>query len=67
MRKLWIASILAASSLSGCQTIQPKCPPLHAYSPAEQKHLAGEFGALPPDVRSAMNDYLLLRDECRAF
>ena len=69
MRRLWIVSILALSSaLSGCMTTTKlACPPLKAYTPDQQKHLASEFGGLPSDVRGLVNDYKLLRDECRAF
>jgi ABC-type uncharacterized transport system auxiliary subunit len=70
MRRRSIASILALSSLlAGCASLPEKlaCPPLKTYTLDQQKHLAAEFGALPADVRAVVNDYKLLRDECRAF
>lgn len=43
------------------------CPPLAEYDAGEQARAKAEYDALAPDamLRTMIDDYLLMRDQCR--
>ncbi len=56
-------------SLTGCQTMMSGCPPLIAYSAAEQKQASSELRVLLPhdsQLGRMIVDYGKMRDACRA-
>jgi hypothetical protein len=70
MRGLKAICLLASFSfaLAGCNSTQRVyCPALKNYSAAEMKKLAAEFSRLPAEVRANIDDYALIRRECRAI
>lgn len=61
-----LAAVLAAPFLAGCVAAPVSCPPLRAYTAAEQQALAAE---LPKDGTQAqrwIEDYVDLREACKA-
>jgi hypothetical protein len=43
------------------------CPALKNYSAVDMKKLAAKFSRLPAEARGAIDDYALMRRECRAI
>lgn len=69
MRKLAFVLLIV---LAGCTTAAitvPTCPPLVAYTAAEQTQALAELKTLPPNsvVGRMVNDYGSLRAQCRAL
>jgi len=70
MRGLKAICLLASFSLAlaGCNSTQRVyCPALKNDSAADMKKLAAEFSRLPAEARAMIDDYALLRRECRAI
>ena len=59
---LWLTACATAGSDE-----RPVCPPVVAYSPADQARAAGEVEALHEDwvVVRMLSDYAVLRDQAR--
>lgn len=55
-------------ALAGCASTGGGCPPLPAYSAAEQRRAARELRALPEDspLAAMIVDYKKARDACAA-
>lgn len=61
-----IALALGLFSLGACQTMRGGCPPLVAYSAAQQRQAAAEMRKISGSQVSRMIvDYGKLRDACR--
>jgi hypothetical protein len=70
MRGLKAICLLASFSfaVAGCNSTQRAyCPALKNYSAADMKKLATEFSRLPAEARAMVDDYALMRRECRAI
>ena len=70
MRGLKAICLLAGFSLAlaGCNSTQRVyCPALKNHSAADMQKLAAEFSRLPAEARANLDDYALLRRECRAI
>lgn len=71
-RPLPAALLTLTLSLTGCATAGseavPTCPPVVAYSRADQARAADEIAALPESavVVRMLSDYAVLRDQARA-
>lgn len=65
---VWIAA-LSSLALAACESASGGCPPLVAYSKAQQAKAAAELGALPKDSQLAIMivDYGKTRDACRLY
>jgi hypothetical protein len=59
--------LLTGCAIGGSDTRSP-CPPVVAYSAADQVSAAEEVGALPESavVVAMLSDYAVLRDQARA-
>jgi len=59
---------LTACARVGSDTAPGACPPVVAYSPAEQMRVAEEVAALPEEalIVAWLADYAVLRDQARA-
>ncbi len=70
MRGLKAICLLASFSfaVAGCNSTQRAyCPALKNYSAADMEKLATEFSRLPAEARAMVDDYALMRRECRAI
>ena len=70
MRGLRAICLLASFSfaVAGCNSTQRvNCPALKNYSVADMKKLAAEFSRLSAEARAMVDDYALMRRECRAI
>lgn len=71
-RPLPAALLIGTLSLNGCATAgsdaATACPPVVAYSRADQARAADEIAALPADAVTLrmLSDYAVLRDQARA-
>ncbi len=65
-RRVWIAA-LSSLALSACGSAGGGCPPLVAYSKAQQARAAAELRALPKELQLSIMivDYGKARDACR--
>ena len=70
MRGLKAICLLASFSfaVAGCNSTQRAyCPALKNYSAADMEKLATEFSRLPAEASAMVDDYALMRRECRAI
>jgi len=69
MHRRFLICVTAASSLvlAACDVdrVRTMCPPLKSYPRATLQRLADAYPTLPPEARSLINDYRLLRRECQ--